>query len=155
VSAPAAKPRYRSKTVATWLAVVGGAFGLHRFYLNGLGDRVGWLHALPTGLGLVGVDRMFELGQDDRVAWLLIPLLGLMLAQGMLCAIVYGLSPDAKWDGRHNPGQAGRVTGWGPVLGVIVALFVGAAVLMGTIAFSGQRYFEWSLDPQRSIHKPT
>ncbi|HEY6133200.1 MAG TPA: NINE protein [Rubrivivax sp.] len=147
-------PRYRSKTVATWLAVVGGAFGVHRFYLNGLGDRLGWLHALPTALGLAGVQRMLHFGQDDRIAWLLIPLLGLMLAQGMLCAIVYGLSPDAKWDFRHNPGQAERPTGWGPVLGVVVALFVGAAVLMGTIAFSGQRYFEWRFDPQRSIHKP-
>jgi hypothetical protein len=29
------------------------------------------------------------------------------------------------------------------VLGVIVALMLGGIVLMGTIAFAGQRFFEW------------
>ena len=36
-----ARVRYRSKTLATWVAVIGGAFGLHRFYLHGRGDRWG------------------------------------------------------------------------------------------------------------------
>jgi hypothetical protein len=31
------------------------------------------------------------------------------------------------------------------VLGVVVALMVGGVVLMGTIAFSGQKFFEWQL----------
>jgi hypothetical protein len=145
---------YRSKTIATWLAVIGGTLGLHRFYLHGLGDRLGWLHALPTVMGLVGVQRMRELGQDDRLAWLLIPLLGLMISQAMLCAIVYGLTPDANWDPRHNPGHAARGTGWGPVLGVIAALLVGGAVLMGTVAFGAQRFFEWQLEDQRSSSNP-
>jgi hypothetical protein len=137
--------RYRSKTLATWIAIVGGALGLHRFYLHGGRDRVGWLHPLPTLVGLVGVIRMRELGQDDRLAWLLIPVLGLMLSLAMLTAIVYGLTPDEKWDARHNPGQRGPATGWGPVLGVILALLVGGTVLMGTVAFSGQKFFEWQL----------
>ena len=38
-------------------------------------------------MGLAGVVRMRQLGQDDTVAWLLIPLLGLMISLGMLCAI--------------------------------------------------------------------
>jgi hypothetical protein len=67
------------------------------------------------------------------------------IAQSMLCAIVYGLTPDEKWEARHNPGQPPRATGWGPVLGVIVALLMGAGVLMGTIAFGGQKFFEWQL----------
>jgi hypothetical protein len=134
--------RYKSKTLATWIALLGGSLGLHRWYLNGSRDTLAWLHLPPTLAGLVGVQRMFELGQDDRVAWLLLPLLGLMLTQGALHAIVYGLSPDDRWDARHNAGAAPRVTGWGPVLGVIAALIVGAITLMSTIAFSGQRYFE-------------
>ena len=72
----------RSKTLATWLALLGGTLGLHRFYLHGWRDQLGWLHPLPTLLGLVGVQRMRALGQDDRLAWLLIPLLGLMLSHG-------------------------------------------------------------------------
>lgn len=140
---------HKSKTVATWAAVVGGAFGLHRFYLHGLGDRIGWLFPGPTLAGLVGVQRMRELGQDDVLAWVLVPLLGLAIAAAMLSAIVCGLAPDEAWDARHNGGRRGPTTAWGPVLGVILALLLGAAVLMGTIAFVGQRYFEWQLEAGR------
>lgn len=138
-------PHHRSKTIATWLAVLGGTLGLHRLYLHGFRDRLAWLHPLPTALGLLGVLRMRELGQDDVLSWLLIPVLGLMITQAMLCAIVYGLTPDEKWAARHQPGQAPHRTGWGPVLGVIVALLLGAGVLMGTVAFGGQKFFEWQL----------
>jgi hypothetical protein len=141
---------YRSKTLATWLAVLGGTLGLHRFYLHGTRDRIGWLFPAPTLAGLVGVARMRELGQDDRIAWLLIPLLGLAVSASMLAAIVYALTPDERWDERHNGGRRGAPTGWGPVLGAIVALMVGAAVLMGTIAFGGQRFFEWQLESERA-----
>jgi hypothetical protein len=133
---------YKSKTAATWLAVFGGSLGLHRIYLRGAGDLLAWAHVPLTALGLFGVSRMRELGQDDRLAWLLIPVLGLMIAQAMLCAIVYGLTPDEKWDARHNPGQPTRATAWGPVLGAIAALLVGAGVLMGTVAFGVQKIFE-------------
>jgi hypothetical protein len=134
----------RSKTLATWLAVVGGAFGVHRFYLHGWRDAVGWLYPVPTLLGLAGVQRMRAFGQDDRVAWVLIPLLGLALSAAMLTAIVYGLTSDDKWAARHR--QPLQPTGWAPVLGVIVALLLGASVLMGTVAFGMQHFFEWQLE---------
>ena len=137
---------YRSKTLATWTALIGGSLGLHRFYLRGFGDLLAWLHPGPTLLGLYGVRRVFEFGQDDRLSWLLLPLLGLMLAQSMLCAIAYALTPDEKWDARHNPGAPVHDTRWGPVLGAIAALMLGAGVLMATIAFSGQRFFEWQIE---------
>lgn len=131
----------KSKTVATWLSFTLGSLGAHRFYLHGLGDRLGWLHPIPTLLGLYGVHRMDTLGQDDVTAWWLIPLLGLMLAQSMLAGIVIGLTSDEHWAERHNHGQV-RKTGWGPVIGAIACLMVGGACLMATIAFSAQRYFE-------------
>lgn len=137
--------RYRSKTLATWLALLLGTLGIHRFYLHGAKDLLGWLHPLPTLLGLAGVVRMQNLGQDDRTAWLLIPVFGLMFSLAMLTAIVYALTPDEKWDARHNPGHPGRGTRWGPVLAAIVALLLGGGVLMGTIAFGGQKFFEWQM----------
>ena len=134
-------PAPKSKSLATWLALVLGAFGVHRFYLHGRRDAWAWLHPLPTLAGLHGVQRVQALGQDDRLSWLLLPLLGLMVAQTCLCAIVYGLTPDAAWAERHH--QAVTPTRWGPVMGAIAALMVGATALMATIAFAGQRFFEW------------
>lgn len=142
---------YKSKTLATWLALVGGSLGLHRLYLHGWRDTVAWLHLMPTLAGMVGVQRALALGQDDRLAWLLLPLLGLMLSQAALCAIVYGLTPDERWDARHNPGSPVRATRWGPVLGVIAALMIGATALMATIAYSGQRFFEWQIEDARKV----
>lgn len=136
---------HRSKTLAAWLALLAGTLGLHRIYLHGVADKLAWAHVPPTTLGLLGVQRMLAYGQDDRLAWLLIPLLGLMISQAMLCAIVYALTPDEAWARRHNPGQPVTATGWGPVLAAIAALLIGAAVLMGTIAFGGQKFFEWQL----------
>lgn len=133
----------KSKTLATWLALGLGSLGLHRFYLYGRRDLLAWLHPLPTLLGLAGALRMQNLGQDDHAAWLLIPLLGVMLSISMLAAIVYGLTPDEKWSARFSPGQAVQATGWGPVVGVVVALLAGGTVLMGTLAFGGQMFFEY------------
>jgi hypothetical protein len=156
---PAAPPdpgEVPSKTLATWVAVIGGSFGLHHFYLR---SRLGWLYPLPTLVGLAGVARMRTLGVDDRLSWALIPWLGLSVAVGMLCAIVIGLTSDAKWARLHagDPSQPvvratreededhpppGLVpTGWGPVLGVIVALMIGGAALMSTIAFVVEKLF--------------
>lgn len=143
--------RYRSKTVATWLSFALGSLGAHRFYLHGPRDRWAWLHPLPTLAGLYGVQRMDLLGQDDRLAWLLMPLLGLMLAQSMLAGIVYGLMPDARWDDRFNAGQPRRSTGWGAVIGVVACLMVGGASLMATLAFSAQRYFESQAEAAKEI----
>ena len=135
----------KNKTLATWLAFLGGPLGLHRFYLRGFGDLLGWLLPIPTALGLYGIERVQQFGQDDPLSWLLIPLLGFTISACALTAIVYGLTPDERWDARHNPGQPGRATGWGPVLGVILALLVCGIVLMGTIAFVGQKFFEWQM----------
>lgn len=133
---------YKSKSLATWIALLGGSLGLHRFYLHGFRDPWGWLFFPPTLLGLYGVQRARDLGQDDGLSWVLIPILGVMLASTMLTAIVYGLTSDELWDARHNPALPVQRTAWMPILGAIVGLFVGAAVLMATVAYSGQRYFE-------------
>lgn len=142
---------YKSKTLATWIALIAGSLGLHRFYLHGLKDWLGWLHPLPTALGVIGLQRMLEFGQDDRVAWALIPLLGLMLSQAMLMAILYGLTPDEKWNARFNPRGPKHQTGWAAIIGVIAALMIGAAVLMATLAFGFQRYFETQVEAARQI----
>jgi hypothetical protein len=149
-----------SKSLATWIAVIGGSVGLHHFYLHGLRTRVGWLYPIPTLVGVVGAMRMREYGVDDRLSWALIPWLGLTISIGMMCAIVIGLTTDARWARLYagDPSQPvvkatrdeddetpppGIVhTRWVPVLGVILALMIGGGVLMGTIAFTVEKSFD-------------
>ena len=88
----------KNKTLATWLAFLGGPLGLHRFYLFGFGDMLGWLLPVPTALGVYGLQRVQQWGQDDQLSWLLIPLLGFTIAGCALCAIVYGLMAPEKWN---------------------------------------------------------
>ena len=128
--------RYKSKTLATWLALVGGVFGLHRFYLNGWRDLLGWLHWPPTIIGIIGFLRVQQLGQDDRLAWLLTPIGGVMLTLACSMSIYYGLISDERWAARYNPGGTVRATRWAPVIGVIVALLIGGIAMMSTLAYS-------------------
>jgi hypothetical protein len=132
----------RHKAVATWLALLVGVFGAHRFYLHGPKDGWAWLFPVPTLLGLAGLRRMDQLGQDDRLAWVLIPLLGASLVAALIGGIVYGLMPDERWNARFNAGRTASGSGWGAVIGVVLCVFVGGTALMATIAFSAQRYFE-------------
>lgn len=142
---------YKSKTLATWLAFLGGGFGLHRFYLFGLRDVWGWLWAVVTLIGIQGLQRHLHVGQDDHVAWLLLPVLGFSLSAGALMALVYGLMPDEKWNARFNPQGPDHQAGWAVVFGVVLALLVGAGILMSAIAFSAQRYFEYSSETASQV----
>ena len=145
----------KSKTLAAWLAFLGGPLGLHRFYLHGLGDWVGWLLPVPTALGLYGMERVQQYGQDDVLSWLLVPLLGFTVAGCCLTAIWYGLMPREKWNARFNPGASGQAetgaTHWGTVFAIALSLAIGAGVLMASIAFSFQRYFEYQVEEGRRI----
>ena len=138
--------RPKSKLIATWAALIGGSLGLHRFYLHGWRDVWAWCSIPPTLLGLVGLQRARQIGLDDHLSWLLLPLLGLTLAAAMLAAIVYGLTPDDKWNARFNQAGPALRTGGLTILGVILALALGAAALMATVAFSAQRFFEYQAE---------
>jgi len=142
---------YKSKTLAAWLALVAGGLGLHRFYLHGTRDLWAWLWPIPTLVGLYGVLRAWTLGQDDQLSWALIPLLGFALAGAMLAGIVYGLTPDDRWNERFNPQSRPHQAGWSTVFAVILCLMLGATVLMATIAYSGQRYFEYQVEEGRKL----
>ncbi|HEY2561374.1 MAG TPA: hypothetical protein VGI48_16815 [Caldimonas sp.] len=136
----------RSRAVATWLAFVAGTLGLHRFYLYGVGDVLGWLHPWPTLIGGYGLWRMHEFGVDDARGAALVLLLGAMIALAMLQAIVYGLTGDERWVERHGPARSARGPAWPTYVAVGLALAIGAAAAMATIAFAAQQYFEARTD---------
>jgi len=145
----------KNKTLAAWLALFGGPLGLHRFYLYGFSDTLAWLHPIPSALGLYGIQRVQQLGQDDQWSWLLIPLLGFTCAITALHAIVYGLMTPEKWNALFNPNasptaEAGQ-THWPTIWAIVLALLLGTTVLMSSIVFSFQRYFEYQIEEARKI----
>ncbi len=148
----------KNKTLAAWLAFLGGPIGLHRFYLKGSTDRIGWLLWIPTTLGLYGVWRAKAFGLDDTLIWLLIPGLGFTVAGCALNAIVFGLSSPEKWNQKYNPGvpleaPSGR-SNWFTIAAVISALLIGTTVLMASFAFVFQRYFEYQVEAAQQLSTP-
>jgi TM2 domain-containing membrane protein YozV len=147
--------RPKHKTTATWLALTLGSFGLHRFYLRGFGDWIGWLFPIPTALGWWGIDRAITFGQDDTLSWVLMPLLGISITISCLMGIVYALADRAAWNHRYNPeleeqALAGQ-TQWLTIGALIACLLVGTVAFMATLTFSFQRYFEHQVEAAKEL----
>jgi hypothetical protein len=147
----------KNKTLAAWLAFLGGPLGLHRFYLHGFRDLLGWLLPIPTAIGLYGVQRMRQNGLDDAWSWVLIPMLGFTIAGCALMAIIYGLMEREKWNARFNPASAADsvagATNWFTIGAVVLSLMIGATVLMASIAFSFEHYFVYQVEEGRKISR--
>ena len=145
----------KNKTLAAWLAFAGGPLGLHRFYLHGFGDVLGWLLPLPTFAGIYGIERVQQFGLDDVLSWWLIPALGFVIAGTSLTAIVYGLMSREKWNARFNAsadeGDEAGATNWFTIGAIVFALMIGTACLMASFAYSFQRYFEYQIEEGRRI----
>ncbi len=143
------------KTVAVWLTLLTGPLGLHRIYLGRRYDGLSLLLLLPTLAGTYGVLRAREIGLDDHLSWLLIPWVGLSVAASSLTAIVYGLMETERWNARFNPAlpvdSAAGASGWLTIGGIVAALLLGATVLLSSIAFSFQRYFEYQTEEAPGI----
>jgi len=148
----------KDKTLAAWLAFLGGPLGLHRFYLRGPADPLGWLLPVPTALGLYGIERVRQFGLDDQLSWLLIPLLGFTIAGCALRAILYSLATPERWNARFNPSASPDAapghTNWLTIGAIVAALLVGTAVLMASLAYGFQHYFEYQIAEARKISQP-
>jgi hypothetical protein len=121
---------HKNKTLATLLALLFGAIGLHRFYLFGRRDAWGWLHfaALPLSV-------LLKLSRPDAQTFFTFAPLAISALVACLEALVIGLTPDEKWDAKHNP-QSPRhsKSGWPLVLLLVLTLAVGATGLIAAIA---------------------
>jgi hypothetical protein len=145
----------KNKTWATWLAFLGGPLGLHRFYLYGRHDNLGWLLPIPSALGLWGILRVQTYGIDDSLSWWLLPIFGFAYAACALNAIVMGLTSCEVWNKKFNPqapkNAAPGQTSWTTIFGIVLSLIVGATVLISSIVYGFQRYFESQIDEAHQI----
>lgn len=132
-AARAAEP-FRVKAIAGLLALLAGALGAHRLYL---GSRLWWIYPLvalpPLGWAVQAQEWFREPG--FFVA-------SVVQVVAMVEAIVFCLTPDARWDARWNPGSERRsASGWAAVLVAIAALILGAILLMSVMAIALEGYF--------------
>lgn len=122
--------QHKNKTLATFLALVLGGFGVHRFYLRGSLDKIGLLHvcSIPVA-GLV-----YGLAPEANVFFKVLPLVVSYIA-GFIEALVLGLTPDEKFDAAYNAGS-GKASDSRWILAVLLVttMMVGAVAVIGTIA---------------------
>jgi hypothetical protein len=122
--------RHKNKTLATALAFLLGGLGVHRFYLKGGVDRIGLLHVCSVPVA----GMVYGLGRAPNPFYVLLPLI-LSCIVGFIEALVIGLTPDERWDERHNTtsGEHSR-SHWPLALILVLTMLVGATVLIATIA---------------------
>jgi len=138
----------KNKTIAVWATLIGGTIGLQRIYLTGRFDGWARLAIVPSALGLYGVYRARTLGLDDPLSWVLIPFFGFSFSACAIAGLRYGLMTAPEWNNRFNPAAddeaASGQSQWLTVLGLASTLFIGATVMISTLAFCFQRYFEFT-----------
>ena len=82
-------------------------------------------------------------------------MLGFTIAGCALTAIVYGLMTPETWNARFNAldpaDSAAGNTNWLTIIAVVVSLMVGATVLISSIAYSFQSYFQYQVEEARKI----
>jgi hypothetical protein len=121
---------HKNKTLATFLAAVTGGLGLHRFYLYGIKDFWAWAHLATVPITLIA----FALNHNQP-AFFLSVLFILSALSGFIEALVIGLTPDEKWDAKHNA-QSGKQSssGWPVVLLIVFTTAGGAIAVIAAIA---------------------
>ncbi len=121
---------HKNKTLTTFLALLLGSVGLHRFYLHGLTDRWGWLHAVSLPLSALLLLSNPELPLLVKILPLVISMLTASIE-----TFVLGLMPDEKWDARYNPASGiASDSRWPIALMMVVNLFFGATLLLTVLA---------------------
>lgn len=129
MSTPMSTP-HKNKSFATFLALLLGGVGAHRFYLRGPLDKAGLLHlaSIPAA-GLV-----FGLAPDANLFYQVLPILVSYIV-GFLETLVIGLMPDEKFDAAFNAGS-GKTSDstWILALLLVVTMLVGTITLIGTMS---------------------
>jgi TM2 domain-containing membrane protein YozV len=121
---------HKNKTLATFLALVFGAVGVHRFYLRGSVDRLGLLHV--TCLPIAGM--VYGLAQDANWFYWVLPVLVSAVA-GYIEALVLGTMPDEKFDAAFNQGSGQKSdSSWIVALLLVLTMMAGSVVLIATMS---------------------
>jgi hypothetical protein len=133
------KKRHIDKTVATFLSTVTGGFGLHRFYMYGKGDFWGWIYAAAFLVYGCLVLTQYPEKSFGNVLFALFPL---PVYVAFIESLTIGLTPDEKWDAKHN--RASGMTSasrWPLVMLLVLTLLIGFTALVSSIARASDLFY--------------
>ena len=127
---PTAPAQHKNKTFATFLALLLGGLGAHRFYLRGSVDRLGLLHV--ASVPIAGL--MYGLAPQADWFFKILPVL-LSFIAGYVETLVIGLMSDDKFDAAFNA-HSGRKSDsiWVLALLLVATMMVGSTVLIAMMA---------------------
>ena len=121
---------HKNKSFATFLASVFGGIGAHRFYVYGKKDFWGWAHFLTLPISLLALSTA-----SNKPALLLGIFFVVSILSGFLEALVIGVTPDEKWDARHNRDSGKQSdTGWPIAVLLVLTMGTGTTALIATMA---------------------
>ncbi|MDQ1817542.1 hypothetical protein RBA41_29980 [Massilia sp. CCM 9210] len=121
---------HKNKTFASFLALILGAVGAHRFYLRGSLDKLGLLHlaSLPVA-GLV-----YGLAPEANWFFKVLPLV-LSGIIGFVEALMIGLTPDEKFDAAFNAGSGRKsASNWVLAVLLVCTMLTAATMTIATLA---------------------
>lgn len=121
---------HKNKTLATFLALILGWAGAHRFYLRGPLDRLGLLHL--TCLPIAGM--VYGLAPQADGFYKALPIL-VSAVVAFLEALIIGLTPDEKFDAAFNVGS-GKTTAsrWPLAVLLVTTMMVGTTTMIATMS---------------------
>jgi len=121
---------HKNKTLATFLASTLGGLGAHRFYLHGMKDGWGWFHFFSAPLSIF----LIALNQQTAPFFLAAPFMMSVLI-GFIEAMSLGLTPDEKWDARHNRHSTRTSSsGWFIAILLVLTVGIGATLAIALLA---------------------
>ncbi len=103
---------------------------MHRFYLGGRRDQLGWLHLISLPISLLLMKLLFNLPLLVTMSPLILSFLSSSIE-----TLVLGLTPDEKWDEKYNS-ESGKKSdsSWPLALILVLTLGLGAIGLIFVIA---------------------
>jgi hypothetical protein len=127
-----AKGKHINKTVAAFLSATLGGLGLHRFYMYGKRDSWGWIYAAAFLVYSCLVLTEYPAKPFGNILYALFPL---PVYAAFIESLTIGLTPDEKWDAKHNR-HTDRTSAsrWPLVIVLVLTLLIGFTALVTSLA---------------------
>jgi hypothetical protein len=146
------KNTFKSKLLVCLLSLFLPGTGLHWLYLKGKNCPWFYLQFIALALGIWGWVELAQTEKASILGWCAVACGHISLMTSWLCTIVFGLRLDDRFDAQFNSQVLKKnASGWLVILCVVIALLIGAFVLMSGLAIAFEQYFMSQVEAAKSI----